>query len=181
MYGIVNQAIQGLVTENYGLETWEKIKEKSNVQVPFFLSDHPYDDEITYQLVASASEVLNVPASDVLRAFGEYWVLKTGYEKYGEMMKAGGQNFVEFVKNLPNFHSRIMLLYPKLSPPEFKVDVVSEHCLRLHYFSTRSGLTDFVYGLMLGLAKMFNNEISIQLLSSENEQGWHDLFEIQIH
>ncbi len=180
MYGIVNQAIEGLVTENYGKETWLKIKEKANVKEDFFLSDMPYEDDITYNLVGAASEVLSVPASTVLQLFGEYWVLKTGAEKYGQLMKAGGENFKEFIQNLPNFHSRIMLIYPKLSPPEFMVEEKASDILHLHYYSSRQGLTDFVVGLIHGLAKMFQSEIEMEIILSEHENVWHDVFEIKI-
>ena len=180
MYGIVNLAIQGLVVENHGLDKWNKIKEKSGVKVPFFLSDEPYDDEITFNLVACSSEVLNIPQSEILKAFGEYWVLKTGQEKYGELMKAGGKDFSEFITNLPNFHSRIMLIYPKLSPPEFKVSRKDDKTLILDYYSTRKGLTYFVIGLIEGIAKMFNTEIKMTHLSSNSDGNWHDTFEIYI-
>ena len=33
MYGLVNQGIQGLITENYGSAIWEKIKAKAGYEV----------------------------------------------------------------------------------------------------------------------------------------------------
>lgn len=180
MYGIVNQAIYGLVTENFGIKQWEKIKERSGVNVDYFISNEPYDDEITFDLVAAASEVLDLPASDILKAFGEYWILKTGYEKYGDLMKAGGKDLYEFICNLPNFHGRIMLIYPNLNPPEFAVEKVGEDQLKMHYYSTRNGLTDFVFGLMSGLAKMFDQQMEIELIEHHHERVWHDVFLIKI-
>lgn len=180
MYGIVNQAIEGLVIENFGEENWVKIKNKAQVTNDHFLSNESYDDDITFRLVGAASEVLNLHSSKILLAFGEYWVLKTGAEKYGQLMKAGGSNFKEFIQNLPNFHSRIMLIFPKLSPPEFSVEVKSENTLILHYFSHRSGLTDFVVGLIIGLGKLFHEKIEIKLIESQNNEVWHDTFEINI-
>lgn len=180
MYGIVNQAIHGLITENYGKENWELIKKKSGVEFDYFMSNQSYDDDITFELVAAASEVLNVSSSEILISFGKYWVLKTGNEKYGDLMKAGGSNFKEFIQNLPNFHSRIMLIYPNLSPPEFMVEIESDNVLILHYYSTRKGLTDFVVGLLHGLSEMFDSKVEIQLRSSSNEDVWHDVFSIKI-
>jgi hypothetical protein len=180
MYGIVNQAIHGLVLDNFGEQSWREIKMKAGIEEDYFLSDQSYDDSITYDLVGAASEVLNIPASSVLFAFGEYWVLQTGQKKYGDLMKGGGANFYDFIKNLPNFHSRIMLIYPKLSPPEFKVDEISDKILHLHYFSSREGLTDFVDGLLSGLSKMFGVESKIKLIASNHEIVWHDVFEIEI-
>jgi hypothetical protein len=48
-----------------------------------------------------------------------------------------------------------MLLYPKLTPPEFKVTDIEESSLHLHYFSKREGLQEFFRGLLQGLGKMY--------------------------
>ena len=48
MYGIVNKAIEDLIINNYGIEKWEIIKQKSNIDIDFFMSNEPYDDAITY-------------------------------------------------------------------------------------------------------------------------------------
>ena len=72
------------------------------------MSNESYDDSVTFNLAGAASEVLGISVSEVLVAFGEYWVLRTGQEKYGALLKAGGSNFSEFMINLPNFHSRVM-------------------------------------------------------------------------
>ncbi len=180
MYGIVNQAIQGLVEENFGTEQWVKIKEKANVSYEYFLNNEAYDDDITYELIGASTEILGWSAQELLTAFGRYWILKVGYEKYGDLMKAGGSNLETFLFNLPNFHGRIMLIYPKLNPPEFKVEKLGDGHLILHYYSSREGLTHFVQGLCFGLAEMFKETINIELISSTNDIMWHDRFEIKI-
>lgn len=180
MYGIVNQAIRDLVVDQFGIDKWSQIKELSGIHYDFFVSNEAYEDNITYELVGAASEVLQISSEQVLEAFGEYWVLKTGLEKYGDLMRAGGKDFVEFLLNLPNFHSRIMLIYPKLSPPEFTVEKLSSEKLILHYYSERKGLTAFVIGLIRGIAKMYETQIDIKLLESVKGSTWHDVFEVRI-
>lgn len=179
MYGIVNKAIQDLVTENFGIDQWEKVKEKSGIKVDFFLSNEPYPDENTYKLAGAASEVLNISLQDVLIAFGEYWVLKTGQQHYGSLMQAGGENLKQFLVNLPNFHSRVMLIYPNLTPPEFKISHIEERSLHVHYYSQREGLKDFVYGLLQGLGKMYKTETQITLLQSRDEGFDHEIFSVK--
>ena len=115
---------------------------------------------------------------EVLTAFGEWWVIKTTQEKYPGLMESGGDNLKEFLLNLPEFHNRVMLIYPKLTPPEFKVSDVTENGLNLHYFSKREGLQEFVRGLLQGLGKMFNTEIKIELLQNRNEGSTHEIFRI---
>lgn len=178
MYGIVNKAIQDLITENFGLDKWELIKEKSGVDVDYFLSNEPYDDDITYQLAGAASDVLGITVGQVLNAFGEWWILKTGKEKYAGLMEAGGKNLKEFLVNLPRFHNRIMLMYPKLTPPEFKVSDIEESSIHVHYFSKRDGLQEFVRGLLSGLGKMYEVETSIDLMQSRDEGNSHEIFKV---
>ena len=178
MYGIVNRAIEDLIIHHHGQEKWEAIKKRSGVNVEFFLSNEPYDDAVTFQLATAASEELHQPLSDILVAFGEWWVLKTGMEKYGGLMHAGGENLKEFLLNLPMFHNRIMLIYPKLTPPEFKVEVVEERVLDVHYFSQREGLQDFVYGLLQGLGKMYQVNPTIALLQTRNDGATHEIFRV---
>ncbi|MBL4709298.1 MAG: heme NO-binding domain-containing protein [Flavobacteriales bacterium] len=175
MYGIVNQAIQGLVTEQFGEETWQKVKEKSKVNIDTFFNNESYEDKVTYDLAGAAADVLGIPLSEVLIAFGEYWVLKTGMKNYGSLMKSGGGNLKEFLINLPNFHSRVMLIYPNLTPPEFRVSNVDENSLQLHYYSQREGLADFVVGLLQGLGKMFETAITIDLIKSRSEGFDHEI------
>lgn len=179
MYGIVNKAIEDLVKENFGTEKWEAIKIRSGVDVDFFLSSVPYEDDITYKLAGAVSEEMNMPVSDVLFAFGEWWVLRTSKEKYGALMEAGGNNLQEFLLNLPMFHSRIMLIYPKLTPPEFKISHMDEHSVQVHYFSKRIGLQDFVRGLLSGLGKLYQTPVTITLLETRDNGASHETFEVR--
>jgi len=178
MYGIVNKAIEDLVIENFGSETWDTVKKRSGVDVDFFLSSESYDDSITYKLAQAISDEKNMTLRDVLIAFGEWWVLRTGKEKYGRLMESGGASLREFLVNLPVFHNRIMLMYPNLTPPEFKVSNIETSSLHVHYFSKREGLQDFVYGLLLGLGKMYHVPVQIDLLNSRSEGSSHETFKV---
>ena len=178
MYGIVNQAIEDLIKENFGEEKWDKIKDRSGLDVDFFISNEPYDDSITFKLATAASEELGISVDEVLNAFGEWWILKTGKEKYGGLMEAGGNNLKEFLYNLPIFHNRIMLIYPKLTPPEFKVSNREENSIHIHYYSMREGLLEFVRGLLSGLGKMYNTPVQIELLESREAGNDHEVFKV---
>jgi hypothetical protein len=178
MYGIVNKAIEDLVKTNFGEHTWDVVKKRSGVDIDYFLSSEPYDDVITYKLAGAVSEEMNMPVGKVLEAFGEWWILKTGKEKYGGLMEAGGKNLREFLINLPLFHNRIMLMYPKLTPPEFKISDVEETSICIHYYSKREGLQEFVRGLLQGLGKMYSTPVDIILLQSRDEGKDHEIFKV---
>jgi hypothetical protein len=178
MYGIVNKAIEDLIKEKFGEEKWDTIKERSGVDVDFFLSNEPYDDDITYKLAHATSEEMEMPLGNVLEALGEWWVLRTSKEKYGGLMEAGGNSLKEFLINLPVFHHRVMLIYPKLTPPEFKVSDSTDHSINVHYFSKREGLQEFVRGLLHGLAKMYKTEVKVELLESRDAGSDHEIFKV---
>ena len=175
MYGIVNKAIEELVTANFGEEKWEAVKLRSEIDVDYFISSEPYDDDLTFKLAQAVSDEMGMTLSAVLIAFGEWWVLKTTKEKYGGLMEAGGNDLKEFLINLPLFHNRIMLIYPKLTPPEFKVSDITENSINLHYFSKREGLQDFVRGLIQGLGKMYNTPVTINLVQTRDEGSSHEI------
>jgi len=179
MYGIVNDAIQGLVTTNFGEEAWEKVKAESNVEVDYFLSQKPYPDHTTYALAQAASSVLSMPLPDVLFAFGEYWVLVTAKEKYGALLSSGGHTLKDFLLYLPNLHNHVLLLFPDLQPPEFKTTDVQENSLHLHYISERPGLQDFVHGLISGIGKLFETPVTTSLLQSRAKGANHEIFEVR--
>jgi len=179
MYGIVNKSIEDLVITNFGKEKWDIIHKKSGVNIDFFLSNEVYDDDVTYKIATAVGEVMNMTLSEVLIAFGQWWVMKTTKEKYPGLMESGGNNLRDFLVNLPNFHNRVMLIYPKLTPPEFKVSDVTEKSLNLHYYSHREGLQDFVRGILLGLGNVYETAVVLELIASRNEGSTHEVFKVK--
>lgn len=178
MYGIVNKAVEELIKDQFGPEKWEAVRSLSGIDVDFFISTEPYDDDITYKLALAASEVLKMDVGTIMVALGEYWILKVGKEKYGGLMEAGGSNLKEFLKNLPQFHSRIMLLYPKLTPPEFRISDEQVNSLHVHYHSHRQGLQEFVRGLIQGLGKLYSTAIVVELIAHRDDGHDHDVFRV---
>ncbi|CAN5861907.1 heme NO-binding domain-containing protein [soil metagenome] len=178
MYGLVNKSVEELVVTNFGEDKWEAIKAKSGVDVDAFISNEGYPDEITYKLVSAASEVLDLPVDQILIAFGEHWVLETAAKHYGPMMKSGGKNLKEFITNLPNFHTRVAMIYPNLEPPRFETSLVTDDTLRLHYFSHRLGLTSFVVGLVQGLGKLYDTPAVCTVVERKDAGADHDVFDV---
>ena len=162
----------------HGEPVWEQIKAMAGVDVDVFMSNESYSDDITYNLVSAASAVLNIPADQILIGFGEHWVLHTAQEAYGGLMNAAGKSLPEFMRNLPNFHSRVTMIFPKLQPPHFECTDITERSLKLHYHSHRQGLAPFVVGLMQGLGKKFATPVTVRQTAIKNQGAEHDVFEV---
>ena len=178
MYGLVNQAIEELVTERFGAEAWATIKTKAGVTEELFLSMQSYPDATTYRLVAAASETLGVPSGQLLEAFGEYWTRYTGSRGYGQLFERAGRTFREFMLNLHDLHSNVAVGFPALMPPSFWCTDVGEDRLRLHYQSTRPGLAPMVIGLVRGLGTMFHVRITVAHVVRRDDGADHDEFDV---
>jgi hypothetical protein len=165
-----------MVVSGYGQETWERVKEKAGFEDEVFVSTEAYPDELTYALVGAASSILKTPPADVLEAFGVYWVVKTAQEGYGDMMAAGGKTLGEFLENLPNFHSRVSMIFPHLSPPRFYCSDIKPNSIHMHYQSHRDGLAPFVVGLFKGLGQMFSTPMTVEQMASKSAGADHDEF-----
>ena len=162
MYGLVNRAIQELVVERFGAQTWAQIAERAGLDEPVFLSHQGYRDSLTYDLVASASEVLDLAPELVLREFGRYWIAHTGRVGYADLIAGCGSTLGEFLENLPGLHTRVLLAFPELTPPEFSTLVDGEGSARIEYWSDRPGLAPMVEGLLEGLGELFGQEVVVQ-------------------
>ena len=178
MYGMVNRAIEEMVCLNHGGAAWERIKDRAGVDVDVFISNESYADDITYRLVAAASAELGLPAEQVLEAFGEHWVLHTAREGYGGLLEAAGKSLPEFLASLPNFHSRIAMIFPQLQPPRFRCTDVTESSLTLHYYTNRTGLVPFVVGLLHGLGRRFDTPVTVRIVESRDQGADHDVFAV---
>jgi len=176
MHGAVNQAVEDLIISKFDERTWLKVKKDSGFTEEMFLSNEPYPDQLTFDLVASTNKVTGMAVDDILRALGEHWVLETGVKKYGDLLKSGGDGFEQFLMYLPKFHGRVMLLYPNIIPPEFEVKKIEEGKILLQYHSKREGLTMFVYGLMEGIGKMFDHPVLVEIVNEKLKGGSNDSF-----
>jgi hypothetical protein len=180
MYGMVNKAIEGLVTERFGEDTWFGVVERAGVEEESFISMDPYPDEVTYRLVGAASEILDTPPEALLEAFGVYWIKYVGQKGYGPMMDLEGQTLAEFLAGLDAMHSRVAAAMPKLRPPSFKLSIVSEQLYELGYYSERPGLGPMVVGLLKGLLEVKGLTGEVRWIGQKGESLDHDRFQIQL-
>ena len=179
MYGLINKAVRGLVTQVAGEEAWSRIRHEAGVEDDDFISLEGYDDAVTYRLVEAASKELGIPPEEVLAAFGKYWVEYTAVEGYGELMNTAGSTFPEFLSNLDQLHSRVKLTFPNLIPPRFSVTDESEGRLILHYFSEREGLAPLVIGLLQGLGARFGQDVKAEQFRTGEGEAEHDAFRVE--
>ena len=181
MYGLVNKAVEDLVLSKFDEDTWDLILEKADIDEDYFVAMQSYEDDITYKLVGAASEVLDMPAEQILEVFGEYWILYTAEKGYGSMLDMAGSSLDEFLKNLNSLHSQVELKLPELKPPSFEIENIDQGAWRVHYHSDRAGLTPMMVGLLKGLAQRFGHEGEVEIEASCAQGGDHDIYRLTIH
>lgn len=179
MYGLVNVGIRELVVRSYGVETWKRVLDKSGVGEGAFVAMRSYDDATTYALVGAASEVLGVPAEQILETFGEHWILFTAKGGYGSLLDVCGRDFPEFLQALDAMHGRIMVSFPDLQPPIIQVQERGDGRMRVVYRSPRPGLAPMVVGLLRGLGKRFEVEVEVDHVVKRPAGSDTDEFEVR--
>ncbi|MHC4850985.1 MAG: heme NO-binding domain-containing protein [Planctomycetota bacterium] len=179
MYGLVNKAVEDLVTTRFGTHAWEDIAKRAGVEDVGFISIDPYPDEITYALLAAASRVLETPVEQLLEDLGEHWTHYTAREGYGDLLGISGESFHSFLESMDSLHTRIALSFPKLKPPAFECERKDDGDLLLHYHSERPGFTPMVKGLLKGLADMFEADVIIEQIAAKADGEDHDVFLIK--
>ena len=181
MYGLVNKAVKDLVVANFGDEVWQEIAASAGVD-PIFISMDSYDDQVTYSLVAAASERLGTPQEEILRQFGSHWIQFTATEGYGPLVEMFGDSLPEFLRNLSDdLHGRVAVTMPHLKPPEFYTEEVKPNQFEVHYKSHRAGLAPMVQGLLEGLAERYQTPANVVHTSTVTESPVHEVFTVTIH
>ena len=178
MYGLVNRAIEDLITREFGADTWSEVAKAAEIDPPSFRAYESDPDSVTFSVVQAAASRLNVPTSQVLYLFGKHWINYTGSSGYDVLFEASGTDFEGFLRNLDGLHSRILLAMPNLKVPEFAVEPAGApgHIL-LHYRSERSGLNSFVEGLLAGLGDRFGCDVQVCIDEPRSEEG-HWVFDV---
>ncbi len=180
MYGMVNKFFEIILTEDHGESRWSEIKAKAGLTEEYFIAMKQYPDQMSYDIVGAASEVLGTSANELLRGFGRKWVAYTANGDYAEYYRTATDT-VTFLKHVNGMHASLGEALPDLRPPTFLLEKLSDTSGRLHYSSERPGLTSFVEGLLEGLAAHYDETIRITLEKEKGQESDHDVFQFEIH
>lgn len=164
MYGIIYMGIKDFAEKRFGTETWESILTQSGVTANFTISEQPYNDDVTYQLAKTAADVTGESINSLLFGIGKQ-VMYTTKEKFTSLMSSRGETLLEYLLNLPNFHNRISLIYPELTPPEFRISDIKEGSVVMHYRNKRPDMQQYVLGYFVALGEIFKENIVVEPIS----------------
>ncbi|KAF2899020.1 hypothetical protein ILUMI_07156 [Ignelater luminosus] len=172
MYGFVNYALELLVVKTFGEETWETIKKHAELQMDGqFLVRQIYEDELTYNLIAAAVEVLQIPADAILELFGKTFFEFCQDSGYDKILQVLGATPRDFLQNLDALHDHLGTLYPGMKAPSFRcTERPEDGALILHYYSDRPGLEHIVIGIVKTVAsKLHETEVEVEILKTKDD------------
>jgi hypothetical protein len=178
MYGMVNKAVQDLLLTNPGEDTWQQVKQKAGVEDEIFISMESPRDEVTHKLIGATSEMLEQSTGKILKVSGRGWVLETERNSYKRRLTDGGRTLEEFLKNLPKFHTRGVMMFPAQQPPRVDGTDVKTTELQLQYRSDRHGVSALIIRQLEGLAEMFALEVRITQQEGKDCGVNHDVIQI---
>ncbi len=178
MYGIVNKAIEELVVSLSGEAGWHKVCALADVEPFSFITLERYDDALTFKLVEACAQVLGISPHEVLVHFGRHWSVYTGKQGYSHMFKMLGDDLFTFLRNLPQLHDHVSMIFPDMLMPQFESTQDGERRMEVIYRSSRVGFASMVQGLLEGMADVYRQPAVVTQLQSTAKGDGIDLFEV---
>lgn len=158
MKGIVFNMLNDMVEEQFGLQTWQNLLDANDLSGIYIATDS-YPDQELVALVTSASEALNTPPADLIRAFGKFMI--GGFvEGYG-IYFAAHDNLRDFLLSVDRvIHVEVRKLYPGAATPQFLYDESCPDELVMIYRLPRK-LCHLAEGLIEGSADYFKQDYTL--------------------
>lgn len=159
MQGIIYTVFSDMVIEKFGLLFWdEMLASLKPSSEGVYTSGQQYDDDELLSMVGYLSEKSQIPAQDLVRAYGEYLFthlftsLPTDYPHKSDL-----KSFLLSVDKV--IHKEVQRLYPDAYLPQFD-NQVEGSTMTMRYFSKRQ-LCAAAEGLIQGAAKQFGQSVKI--------------------
>lgn len=166
MYGFFNHAFEKFIIQNYGEEKWDIIRMEAGVFEDSFDDKTVYDDNMIYEILDAASELLDIENEELQELFGETYFGYCLHSNHGTLLSALGGNLFDFLSNVDSLHDHLSLSYAGVMIPTFRVKqepLVSS--ITLYYHSDRGGLEYVSKGVIkVAALKLYNLKINIQTI-----------------
>lgn len=177
MKGIVFNIFTKFIEEVHGLEEWDDLLLKSNLE-GIYTAAGTYPDEQLLSLVSCYVEKHQVEVGPVLKQFGHF-TLKEFQKRYANLFTES--DFKSFIFSIESvIHKEVKKLYPEAVLPTFKYCDISDDTFTMQYMSARK-LCPFAIGLIEEAANLYRVSINIKHEVCQNHGSDHCLFEIQYH
>ncbi len=158
MKGIVFNYLGEMVEEEFGLEAWDLLLQKTGLSGEF-ISAETYPDKDLMALVAAAHEATGIETIELVRSFGRF--MFPHFQKQNPQFFEGHNDLISFLLTVDRvIHVEVRKLHPGVELPEFTYEEESDKELTMYYKSPRK-LCFLAEGLIDGSAKHFNTKYEL--------------------
>jgi hypothetical protein len=168
MKGTIVRCIEDLVTTKFGAAKWHESLKKAGVsESKRYSTIEDVPDSEVLALINAVAGVLSLSATQVMNAFGEYWVNTYApgiYKPYFDHAKSTR----EFLLNLDEIHVAMTRTMKSAKPPRFTYQWRGDKVLVMNYQSER-GLVALMPGLIAGLGKYYKDHPSVHVSGNSIE------------
>lgn len=162
MRGTIVKCIEELVTEKFGQEKWAE-----SLKIAGLPESREYNifggvaDSEVPAILKGISAALDLPMSEVMEAFGEYWSTVYAPRVYAAYYSTA-ENAREFLVSLDHIHTAMTKSAKSARPPHFRYEWRGHNHLIMHYESDRE-LVALVPGLVRGIGKYYRERLNVSV------------------
>lgn len=175
MYGWIHGALEDWVQSGFGAEAWQSILgiTQCGVQAEGFCRNVHYSDDSLFQLVRSATVILNLDCNHVVFSVGKHFVHYLERHGYSTTLRSQGSTFLEWIQNVYEPHRLLRSRFPKAMFPVFWSEIKeidgSKTTVIVHFLSKRKDLfVPLFKGIVTEAAELFfNAEIDMEFIADE--------------
>lgn len=158
MKGIVFNYLGEMVEEQFGLEAWDGLLQKTGLSGHFVASE-TYPDEDLMALVAAAHEATGIDSKELVRSFGRFML--PNFKSQNPQFFEGHQDLKSFLLTVDRvIHVEVRKLHPGAILPKFEYVDESDSELTMYYSSPRK-LCHLAEGLIDASAEHFNTRYEL--------------------
>ncbi|MEI6411039.1 MAG: heme NO-binding domain-containing protein [Bacteroidota bacterium] len=161
MKGMVFTSFLDLVEEKFGYEMVDRILLSCDLPSKgVYTSVGTYEHSEMVQLVTALSKETQVPVSDLLKTYGNYFfpILSNGYPQFITEAPSA-LDLLERIEH--HIHVEVIKLYPDAELPRFDTRRIDAQTLELVYHSKRK-MADFAEGLILSTFEHYKEQAQIE-------------------
>lgn len=166
MKGVITLCLKEVVQEKHGPDKWgDVIAQAGYDKEPTLLPISDVKDELFFNLLDAATNVLELPRNQVLENLGEYWVTTYSQKIYKPYYETA-ESAKELLSQMDKIHKSVTQNSRGASPPRFDYHWENDKCLVMTYKSSR-GMIDYMAGTIKGVGKLFNENLTVTKLDED--------------
>lgn len=161
MKGIIFNLVEEIISQDYGIETWEDLLDQSGVPGAYS-AVASYPDEQLFTIIDIACAMTGKSQQELLRYVGRRSIplLQQRYPEFF-VLHSDSRSFLGSLNEV--IHPEVRKLYTGAEPPHFEFADEADGSLVMEYHSHRS-MCAFGEGLILGAGDSYGDQLRVSQL-----------------